>query len=29
MRLASDDGMDLQLSLRRFGTPTVQFIEDV
>ncbi|AZO04588.1 hypothetical protein [Mesorhizobium sp. M2A.F.Ca.ET.043.02.1.1] len=29
MRLASDDSMDLQLSLRRFGTPTVQFVEDV
>jgi hypothetical protein len=29
MRLASDDAMDLELSLRRFGTPTVQFIEDV
>ncbi|TPN43204.1 hypothetical protein [Mesorhizobium sp. B1-1-7] len=29
MRLLNDDGMDLELSLRKFGTPTVQFIEDV
>ncbi|TGP65454.1 hypothetical protein EN868_03115 [Mesorhizobium sp. M2D.F.Ca.ET.225.01.1.1] len=29
MRLMNDDGMDLQLALRRFGNPTVQFIEDV
>jgi len=29
MRLATDDAMDLDLSLRRFGTPTVNFIEDV
>jgi hypothetical protein len=29
MRLASDDAMDLELSLRRFGSPTVNFIEDV
>lgn len=28
-RLASDDGMDLELSLRRFATPTIQFVEDV
>lgn len=29
MRLMNDDGMDLELALRRFGNPTVQFIEDV
>lgn len=29
MRLASDDGLDLELSLRKFATPTVAFIEDV
>lgn len=29
MRLMQDDGMDLELAMRRFGTPTVQFIEDV
>lgn len=29
MRLASDDAMDLELALRRFGNPTVNFIEDV
>lgn len=29
MRLASDDGMDLELALRRFGNPTVNFLEDV
>jgi hypothetical protein len=29
MRLLNDDGMDLDLALRRFGTPTVQFVEDV
>jgi len=29
MRLASDDAMDLELALRRFGNPTVSFIEDV
>lgn len=28
MRLASDDAMDLELALRRFGNPTVNFIED-
>lgn len=27
MRLASDDAMNLELSLRRFGNPTVNFIE--
>lgn len=27
-RLASDKEMDLELQLRRFGNPTVQFIED-
>ncbi len=29
MRLASDTEMDLELALRRFGNPTVSFIEDV
>jgi hypothetical protein len=29
MRLAEDSGMDLELSLRRFGSPTVKFIEDL
>lgn len=29
MRLLQDDGLDLELALRRFGSPTVQFIEDV
>lgn len=29
MRLLQDDGMDLELSLRRFGNPTIQFIEDL
>lgn len=29
MRLASDDAMDLNLELGRFGFPTVQFIEDL
>lgn len=29
MRLATDDAMDLELALRRFGSPTVNFIEDV
>lgn len=29
MRLATDDAMDLELALRRFGSPTVSFIEDV
>lgn len=29
MRLASDDALDLQLALRRFGNPTVNFVEDV
>lgn len=29
MRLASDTEMDLDLHLRRFGQPTVNFIEDV
>lgn len=29
MRLASDDAMDLELALRRFGSPTVNFIEDL
>ena len=29
MRLASDDAMDLELALRRFGNPTVNFLEDV
>ncbi|BCH32642.1 hypothetical protein MesoLjLc_45720 [Mesorhizobium sp. L-8-10] len=29
MRLASDDAMDLELALRRFGTPTVNFVEDL
>lgn len=29
MRLASDAEMDLELQLRRFGNPTVSFIEDV
>lgn len=29
MRLASDDAMDLELSLRRFASPTVNFIEDI
>lgn len=29
MRLANDDGLDLELSLRRFGSPTIQFIEDL
>ena len=28
-RLADDAGMDLELQLRRFGNPTVQFIEDL
>lgn len=28
-RLADDAGMDLDLQLRRFGNPTVNFIEDV
>jgi len=28
-RLASDDSMDLELALRRFATPTVQFVEDL
>lgn len=27
MRLASDDAMNLELALRRFGSPTVSFIE--
>lgn len=27
MRLASDDAMNLELALRRFGSPTVNFIE--
>jgi len=27
MRLASDDGMSLDLSMRRFATPSVEFIE--
>lgn len=29
MRLQEDSGMDLELALRRFGSPTVNFIEDV
>lgn len=29
MRLASDTEMDLELALRRFGAPTVNFVEDV
>lgn len=29
MRLATDDAMDLELALRRFGSPTVNFVEDV
>lgn len=29
VRLADDAGMDLELALRRFGNPTVQFIEDL
>lgn len=29
MRLASDDAMDLELAMRRFGSPTVNFIEDL
>ncbi|MDH6229606.1 hypothetical protein M2281_000178 [Mesorhizobium soli] len=29
MKLATDDAMDLELALRRFGNPTVNFIEDV
>lgn len=29
MRLATDDEMDLTLALRKFGNPTVNFIEDV
>jgi hypothetical protein len=29
MRLTTDDAMDLELTLRRFAQPTVQFIEDV
>ncbi|MBA3576179.1 MAG: hypothetical protein H0W39_00985 [Sphingomonas sp.] len=29
MRLATDDAMNLDLQLRRFGTPTVSFIEDL
>ncbi|TIN83097.1 hypothetical protein [Mesorhizobium sp.] len=29
MRLANDDGLDLELALRRFGSPTVQFVEDI
>jgi hypothetical protein len=29
MRLLQDDGMDLELALRRFGNPTVQFVEDM
>jgi hypothetical protein len=29
MRLASDDAMNLELQLRRFGSPSVEFIEDL
>jgi hypothetical protein len=29
MRLANDDGLDLELALRRFSSPSVQFIEDL
>lgn len=29
MRLATDAEMDLELALRRFGAPTVSFVEDV
>jgi hypothetical protein len=29
MRLATDDAMDLELAMRRFGNPTVNFVEDV
>jgi len=29
MKLAADDAMDLDLALRRFGNPTVNFVEDV
>jgi hypothetical protein len=29
MRLATDDAMNLDLALRRFGNPTVNFIEDL
>lgn len=29
MRLMQDDGLDLELALRRFGNPTIQFIEDL
>lgn len=29
MRLANDDGMDLELALRKFGTPSIQFVEDL
>jgi hypothetical protein len=28
-RLASDDAMDLELQLRRFGSPSVSFVEDL
>lgn len=29
MRLASDSGLDLELAMRKWGSPTVNFIEDV
>ncbi|MER9135112.1 hypothetical protein NKI20_02215 [Mesorhizobium sp. M0830] len=29
MRLAQDDGLDLELAMRRFSSPSVSFIEDV
>jgi hypothetical protein len=29
MRLATDDAMDLDLALHRFGSPTVMFLEDI
>lgn len=29
MRLAADDAMNLELQLRRFGSPSVEFIEDL
>ncbi|MBZ9888129.1 hypothetical protein LB559_09275 [Mesorhizobium sp. BR1-1-3] len=29
MRLANDDGLDLELALRRFGSPSISFVEDV
>lgn len=29
VRLQEDNGMDLELAMRRFGSPTVSFVEDV